>query len=96
MPSSYYFLPHLLDNPLSVRPAFLVSNGRSGVSVVLGIPTVKREKESYLMPTLHNLIESMTAEEAADTLIIVFIAETDIEYVLQTARQIENQLVLNC
>lgn len=91
MPSSFHFLPHLLDNPLSVRPAFLVSNGRSGVSVVLGIPTVRREKETYLLPTLHNLVEAMNAEEAADSLIIVFIAETDMEYVLQTARQIENQ-----
>ncbi|XP_077302063.1 alpha-1,3-mannosyl-glycoprotein 4-beta-N-acetylglucosaminyltransferase a isoform X2 [Arctopsyche grandis] len=91
MPSSFHFLPHLLDNPLSIRPAFLVSNGRSGVSVVLGIPTVRREKETYLLPTLHNLVEAMNSEEAADSLIIVFIAETDMEYVLQTARLIENQ-----
>lgn len=61
--------------------------------MVLGIPTVRREKETYLLPTLHNLVEAMNSEEAADSLIIVFIAETDMEYVLQTARLIENQYV---
>lgn len=76
---------------MSSRPAYLMSNGRTGVSVVLGIPTVRREKESYLLATLQNLIEAMTSQEAADVLIVVFIAETDIEYVLQTAKQIENQ-----
>jgi hypothetical protein len=45
------------------------------VSVVLGIPTVKREVQSYLLATLQNLIDSMSEEEAADCLIVVFIAE---------------------
>lgn len=57
------------------RLAYLLSKGRLGVSVVLGVPTVKREKQSYLMDTLNNLIEGMTAEEANDSLIVVFIAE---------------------
>jgi alpha-1,3-mannosylglycoprotein beta-1,4-N-acetylglucosaminyltransferase A/B len=43
--------------------------------VVLGIPTVKREVQSYLLATLQNLIDSMTDQEAADSLIVVFIAE---------------------
>jgi hypothetical protein len=45
------------------------------VSVVLGIPTVKREVQSYLLATLQNLIDSMNEEEAADSLIVIFIAE---------------------
>jgi N-Acetylglucosaminyltransferase-IV (GnT-IV) conserved region. len=45
------------------------------VSVVLGIPTVRREVQSYLLATLQNLIESMNEEEAADSLIVIFIAE---------------------
>lgn len=36
LPSAYHFLPHLLDDPASLRPAHLVSKGRSSVSIVLG------------------------------------------------------------
>jgi hypothetical protein len=45
------------------------------VSVVLGIPTVRREVQSYLLATLQNLIDSMSEEEAADSLVVIFIAE---------------------
>lgn len=78
LPSSYHFLPHLLDDPSSLRPAYLLSKGRSGTSIVLGIPTVKREKQSYLMETLQSLIDGMTADESDDTLIVIFIAEVGI------------------
>jgi alpha-1,3-mannosylglycoprotein beta-1,4-N-acetylglucosaminyltransferase A/B len=43
--------------------------------VVLGVPTVKREVQSYLLATLQNLIDSMTEQEAADAVIVVFVAE---------------------
>jgi alpha-1,3-mannosylglycoprotein beta-1,4-N-acetylglucosaminyltransferase A/B len=36
LPSAYHFLPHLLDDPSSLRPALSVSKGRTGVSIVLG------------------------------------------------------------
>lgn len=45
------------------------------VSIVLGVPTVKRESQSYLLPTLASLIDSMTDEEKSISLIVVFIAE---------------------
>jgi alpha-1,3-mannosylglycoprotein beta-1,4-N-acetylglucosaminyltransferase A/B len=75
LPSIYNFLPHLLNDPNSLRPAFIHSKGRSGVSIVLGIPTVKRAVQSYLMSTLKNLLSRMNSIETADTLIVVFIAE---------------------
>lgn len=75
LPSSYHFLPHLLDDPSSLRLRYLLSKGRNGVSVVLGIPTVRREKQSYLMDTLQNLVDGMTTEEADDALIVIFVAE---------------------
>lgn len=75
LPSSYHFLPHLLDDPSSLRLAYLMSKNRSGVSIVVGVPTVRREKQSYLMDTLQNLVEGMSAEEANDSLIVVFVAE---------------------
>lgn len=73
----------------SLRPAFLMSRGRQGVQMVLGVPTVKRDKQSYLMGTLHNLISNMEEEEQNETMIVVFVGETDIEYVQLIAKQIE-------
>lgn len=81
LPSSYHFLPHLLDDPSSLRLRYLLSKGRNGVSVVLGIPTVKREKQSYLMDTLQNLVEGMSNKEAEDSLLVVFIAEVSFKIV---------------
>lgn len=37
LPTAYHFLPHLLDDPASsLKPAYLYSKGRTGVSIVLG------------------------------------------------------------
>lgn len=37
LPTAYHFLPHLLDDPASsLKPAYLQSKGRTGVSIVLG------------------------------------------------------------
>ena len=59
------------------------------VSIVLGIPSAKREFQSYLVGTLRNLIDSMNEYERNDTLIVVLIAETDMDYVVHLAHQIE-------
>ncbi|XP_072396467.1 alpha-1,3-mannosyl-glycoprotein 4-beta-N-acetylglucosaminyltransferase B isoform X2 [Diabrotica undecimpunctata] len=88
-PSAFHFLPHLLDNPNSLKLAYLMSKNREGVSLVLGIPTVKREKYSYLMDTLQNLIDGLSSEEANDTIIVILIAETAMEYILQIAKEVE-------
>lgn len=89
LPTAFHFLPHLLDDQSSLRPAFLMSRGRQAVSMVLGVPTVKRDKQSYLMSTLHNLITNMEDDEQNETMIVVFVGETDIEYVQLVAKQIE-------
>lgn len=78
LPSIYSFLPHFLNDPNSLRPAFVQSKGRTGISMVLGVPTVKREVQSYLMATLKNLLDRMNPIETADTLIIVLVAEVSI------------------
>ena len=75
LPSIYHFLPHFLSDSNSLRPAFLQSKGRNGVSMVLGVPTVKREVQSYLLATIKNLLDRMSPVETADTLIIVLVAE---------------------
>ncbi|CAB0029938.1 unnamed protein product [Trichogramma brassicae] len=75
LPSVYNFLPHLLNDINSLKPSYVKSKGRTGVSMVLGIPTVKREVQSYLLATLKNLLERMSQKETDDTLIVVLIAE---------------------
>ena len=47
----------------------------SSVSIVIGIPTVKREMQSYLVNTLSSLFYSLTASQWQDLLVIVFVAE---------------------
>uniref|UniRef100_A0A667ZA13 Zgc:154054 n=1 Tax=Myripristis murdjan TaxID=586833 RepID=A0A667ZA13_9TELE len=53
----------------------------SSVSLVLGIPTVKRQKQSYLVSTIGSLLYSLTLSQRQDLLIVVFVAETDSSYV---------------
>lgn len=48
------------------------------VSMVMGIPTVKRKLKSYLSETLHSLIDKLSAEEKLDCVIIVFVGEVSI------------------
>lgn len=48
------------------------------------------------MSTLDNLITSMDDEEANDTLIVVFIGETDLDYVTEIAKQIQTRFPEYC
>lgn len=91
LPTAFHFLPHLLDDPASLRPGYLQSKNRQGVSIVLGIPTVKREKQSYLVETVDNLIANMDEEEQNDTMIVIFIGESDLDYVLHVANSINTR-----
>ena len=45
------------------------------VSVVLGVPTIKRERESYLGQTVQSLIDNLSGDEIHDCLIVVMICE---------------------
>uniref|UniRef100_A0A2K6N0K9 Alpha-1,3-mannosyl-glycoprotein 4-beta-N-acetylglucosaminyltransferase A n=1 Tax=Rhinopithecus bieti TaxID=61621 RepID=A0A2K6N0K9_RHIBE len=91
VPSIYYHLPHLLKNEGSLEPAVQIGNGRTGVSIVMGIPTVKREVKSYLIETLHSLIDNLYPEEKLDCVIVVFIGETDIDYVHGVVANLEKE-----
>ncbi|XP_068451504.1 alpha-1,3-mannosyl-glycoprotein 4-beta-N-acetylglucosaminyltransferase B-like isoform X2 [Clinocottus analis] len=87
-PNMYVYMPHLRQHPDSLQPNVVLGQGRRGVSVVLGVPTVKREKQSYLVSTLSSLLYSLTSLQQQDLLIIVFVAETDSEYVGSVAKTI--------
>jgi len=91
LPSIQYTLPNVFDSPKSLSPAFKWSKDRRNVSMVLGIPTVKREFQSYLQSTLRNIFENIQHKDESDTLIVIFIAETDLSFVEETANSIKEE-----
>ncbi len=58
--------------------------------MVLGIPTVKRDHQSYLQTTLRSIFNNLNPEDANDVLVVVFVAETDLDYVTSIARSIKD------
>ncbi|XP_035773399.1 alpha-1,3-mannosyl-glycoprotein 4-beta-N-acetylglucosaminyltransferase A-like [Anopheles albimanus] len=87
LPSAVDFLPHLTD-AASLQPSYIESKHRRGVSIVIGIPTVKREKKSYLIETIDNIISNMDEIEQNDTMIVVYVGEQDLANVKIIAQQI--------
>ena len=45
------------------------------VSLVFGIPTIKREKTSYLLDTLASLLDGMSQGDKDDCVIVIFVGE---------------------
>ncbi|KAM4622045.1 alpha-1,3-mannosyl-glycoprotein 4-beta-N-acetylglucosaminyltransferase B [Polymixia lowei] len=87
-PNILMFLPHLSEHPDSLTPNVALGHGRSRVSLVLGVPTVKRQKQSYLVKTVGSLLYNLTPSQRRDLLIIIFVAETDSVYVDSVAETI--------
>ncbi|KAJ8350316.1 hypothetical protein SKAU_G00254460 [Synaphobranchus kaupii] len=76
---------------LAHRKPLQVGLGRTGVTMVMGIPTVKRKVKSYLAETLHSLIDKLSPEERLDCVIIVFVGETDSDYVHSVVEDLEKE-----
>ncbi|XP_021252695.1 alpha-1,3-mannosyl-glycoprotein 4-beta-N-acetylglucosaminyltransferase-like protein MGAT4D isoform X4 [Numida meleagris] len=85
----YYYLPHLREYEDAIFPNVVIGQQRTGVSVVMGIPTVKREKQSYLMSTLHSLLYGLSEKQKNDCVIIIFVAEVNAEYVSSVAESVK-------
>ncbi|XP_069619704.1 alpha-1,3-mannosyl-glycoprotein 4-beta-N-acetylglucosaminyltransferase B isoform X1 [Ranitomeya imitator] len=90
LPTIFHHLPHLLSKENSLQPAIHVGQGRTGVSIVMGIPSVKREVHSYLSDTLNSLISELNQQEKEDCVIVVLIAETDAQYATTVADNIKS------
>ncbi|KAM6270135.1 alpha-1,3-mannosyl-glycoprotein 4-beta-N-acetylglucosaminyltransferase-like protein MGAT4D [Porphyrio hochstetteri] len=86
----YYYLPHLRENEDAVFPNVIFGQQRTGVSLVMGIPTVKREKQHYLLGTLHSLLYELPEAQKNDCVIIIFVAEVDAEYVNGVAESVKS------
>ncbi|XP_071088522.1 alpha-1,3-mannosyl-glycoprotein 4-beta-N-acetylglucosaminyltransferase B-like [Haliotis cracherodii] len=92
LPSIFTYLPYLVGRPERMRPAYRLTQGRHGVSIVIGVPTIKRDKVTYLTQTLRSLVNELNPEEKDDCLIIVFIAEPwDTTFVERVAGEIREQ-----
>ncbi|XP_078078506.1 alpha-1,3-mannosyl-glycoprotein 4-beta-N-acetylglucosaminyltransferase A isoform X2 [Mustelus asterias] len=91
VPNIYHHMPHLLNSEESLQPAVQVGIGRTGVSLVLGIPTVKRKVKSYLAETLHSLLDKLSSEEKLDCVIVVFVGETDLDHVHSVLESLEKE-----
>ncbi|XP_008284328.1 alpha-1,3-mannosyl-glycoprotein 4-beta-N-acetylglucosaminyltransferase B [Stegastes partitus] len=85
LPSIFHHLPHLLNREDSLQPAVHLGQGRTGVSIVMGVPSVKREVHSYLTDTLSSLMSELSATEKDDCVIVVLIAEADQQYASSVA-----------
>ncbi|XP_030372054.1 alpha-1,3-mannosyl-glycoprotein 4-beta-N-acetylglucosaminyltransferase A [Scaptodrosophila lebanonensis] len=57
-------------------PSYRYSRGRTNVTWVLGVPTVVRQKKSYLLEMLKELIGGMNARYQESCLIVVYVGET--------------------
>ncbi|XP_051624029.1 alpha-1,3-mannosyl-glycoprotein 4-beta-N-acetylglucosaminyltransferase-like protein MGAT4D isoform X2 [Manacus candei] len=73
----HYYLPHLREYEDGIFPDVIFGQQRTGVSLVMGIPTVKREKKNYLISTLHSLLHGLSEEQEKDCVIIIFVAELE-------------------
>ncbi|VVC29945.1 Hypothetical protein CINCED_3A025295 [Cinara cedri] len=87
----FTFLPHLRSHKNYLRPLILHSGNRNAVSIVFGVPTVRRQ-QTYLIQTLINLVSNMNQTEQKDSLIVVMIGETDQEYIKQVTEEIKSRL----
>ena len=47
------------------------------VSLIFGIPTIKRERTSYLLDTLASLLDAMSQEDKDDCVIVIFVGEVN-------------------
>ncbi|XP_048459745.1 alpha-1,3-mannosyl-glycoprotein 4-beta-N-acetylglucosaminyltransferase B-like isoform X2 [Rhincodon typus] len=58
--------------------------------MVMGVPTVKRKSQNYLLGTLNSLIYELSPEERKKCVIVVFIAEVEEGYVNKLVEHLQN------
>ncbi|CAG2110454.1 unnamed protein product [Medioppia subpectinata] len=89
-PALSKFLTYITDEESALMPAYVLSRRpiNKRASIVIGVPHIRRSKGSYLQLTLYFLIKNIKPSDLNDTVIVVFIAETDMNYVLNTTKMI--------
>jgi hypothetical protein len=77
LPNSLSFMPHLNGHVSYMQPKFKQAKNRF-TNLVIGIPTIKRDKTSYLLETIKSLFDSMNEKEKENVLVVVLIAEVSL------------------
>ena len=93
-PNLVDFLPHITDDFKALQPSLKLSKGRYNVSMIIGISTVKRQKDSYLLTTLNSIFANISKNNTVteDILIVVMIAEyIDLEFVNKTTQTLQRE-----
>ncbi|KAH9499463.1 Alpha-1,3-mannosyl-glycoprotein 4-beta-N-acetylglucosaminyltransferase B, partial [Bulinus truncatus] len=75
LPGLENYLPHMNNSKRWLLPEFKISKGRTNVTFVIGIPSIKRPVDIYIINTLDSLIRGMNDTEKDETLLIVCITE---------------------
>uniref|UniRef100_A0A8C0Y3T4 Zgc:154054 n=2 Tax=Cyprinus carpio TaxID=7962 RepID=A0A8C0Y3T4_CYPCA len=91
-PNAHIYLPHLKEHEDSLKPIVHLGKRRTGVSLVLGVPTVHRQKQSYLVNTLQSLLYDLSTAERKDIVIVVFVAETNATFVKAVVQSVQTNL----
>ncbi len=76
-PDIYNILPHLDGQSTNIQSKTRISKLRFA-KIVIGLPTVKRDKTSYFFETIKSLFDSMNEDEKLNVLVVVMIAEVNI------------------
>ncbi|BFZ14797.1 hypothetical protein BsWGS_17836 [Bradybaena similaris] len=96
LPGIHNYLPHLKNNLQYLVPAVKISQNRTGVELVFGIPTIKRPEEDYLVETLDSLLSSISPHDSRQCLVVVLIAEAnDDSYVKNLAAFLEKEYAVH-
>lgn len=91
-PNALVYLPHLKEHKDSLKPIVHLGRRRKGVSMVFGVPTVHRQKQSYLVNTLQSLLFDLSTAQKKDIVIVVFVAETDPAFVNSVVQSVQDNL----
>ncbi|XP_063166795.1 alpha-1,3-mannosyl-glycoprotein 4-beta-N-acetylglucosaminyltransferase-like protein MGAT4D [Candoia aspera] len=86
-----YYLPHLQKHENAIYPNVITGQKRTGVSLVIGVPTVRRKMENYLMNTLNSLFSGMSEYQKKYCVIVVLIAEVNSTYVNDISESIKRR-----
>jgi len=75
-PGIYNLMPHLVTKPHGLNPKIHIgAKKRRKVAVAFGIPSIARERQSYLLGTLQSLLHGLSEEDKADVVLVVFIGD---------------------
>ena len=70
-------------------PALRAGSVRTNATVAIGIPSIKRQGQDYLISTVESLVRHLTDQQKKETIFVLYIGETDTEYLDERVRDIQ-------